>query len=61
LYCPEIALNLILISQLCDQGFTVHTSKTVIKINRQKQAILRVYLQDDLYIYCLKPQAALSK
>jgi hypothetical protein len=60
LYCPEIASNLISISQLCDQGFTVHTSKTVMTINRQKQAILRVYRQDDLYIYRLKPQAALS-
>jgi hypothetical protein len=29
-------------------------------INRQKQAILRVYRQDDLYIYRLKSQAALS-
>ena len=60
MYCPETALNLISISHLCDQGFTVHTSKTVMTINRQKQAILRVYRQDDLYIYRLKPQAALS-
>jgi hypothetical protein len=29
LYCQEIVLNLISISQLCDQGFTVQTSKTV--------------------------------
>ena len=55
LHCPEVALNLISVSQLCDQGFTVKINKLEMTIMRKKQLMLRVYRYDNLYVY-LKSQ-----
>ena len=65
LYCPNVTMNLLSVSQLTDLGCTVtfDKNKCVVKHNETKQIMMTGSRQGNLYIYSRTPhgQAFLSK
>ena len=49
LYCPEISMNLISVSQLCDQGHTMSVNRQTITLTKNRRVVLTARCEDGLY------------
>jgi transposase InsO family protein len=54
LLCPQIALNLLSVSQMCAQGLTVQTNKTSMLVLRNRTVILSALHNDGLYQFRIR-------
>ena len=59
LYCPEVSLNLISTSQLCDMGLALEMNDRRIVIKRKTEVVLIVPRTEGLYSYCVPQERAL--
>ena len=59
LYCPQVSLNLIATSQLCNLGFTLEMDKTRIVVKEKTKVVLIVPRTEGLYSYSIPPERAL--
>lgn len=59
LHCPEVALNLISTSQLCDQGLTMQLASNDITVKRKNSVVLRAKRIDGLYMVHIPPSRSL--
>ena len=57
LYCPSISLNLISVSQICQQGFTVQTSKASTLVLKDRKTVLSALQSEGLYVFKIQPVA----
>jgi hypothetical protein len=53
LHCPDIAMNLISISQLCKQGYTTETNNKQMTVKRDMKVILKAPHSNGLYEFIL--------
>ena len=59
LYCPEISMNLISVSQLCDQGHTMSVNRQTITLTKNRRVVLTARCEDGLYQFFPSVQRAL--
>jgi hypothetical protein len=57
LFCPTVSMNLISVSQLCHQGFTINSSKSSTLVMRNRKVILSALLENGLYQFKIAPIA----
>jgi hypothetical protein len=60
LFCPDVTMNLVSASQLCDQGMTLECNQHSIFVKKNKEVILKAYRQQDLYVYHIKSNNVLA-
>jgi hypothetical protein len=53
LHCPDVTMNLISSSQICDQGFTIHQTQENIMVRTGKRLVLRALRQGGLYSFSI--------
>ena len=59
LHCPEVAMNLLSSTQICDQGNTMHIDKDSLEIRQGKRIILRAKRKEGLYQFSISENRAL--
>ena len=51
LYCPTVAFNLVSVSQICNQGLTIETTKQHMFVKQERKIILSAILRNGLYLF----------